>query len=165
MSRRLCSTIPLTLAQPVQLIYVATLLALLTQACAKISVCLLISVVANHGYPWNQHRVIHGLNQNRLFHANRILFCVIIVWFITGFFSVAITCAPGKSGAEQCLVGGPLYTYDNVMDLLTDLCLCIMPVAMMWKVQTSTEKKLQVIGLFGTRILSVGASDTCKQTM
>jgi hypothetical protein len=47
-----------------QITYAAALLALLTQAFAKISVSLLISVVANHGYPWSRNRVVYGLNQN-----------------------------------------------------------------------------------------------------
>ncbi len=39
------------------------------------------------------------------------------------------------------------------MIILTDIALCILPVAMMWEVQTSIRRKIIVMALFGTRLI------------
>jgi hypothetical protein len=39
------------------------------------------------------------------------------------------------------------------MIIVTDIALCLLPVAMMWEVQTSMRRKLIVVSLFGVRLL------------
>lgn len=39
------------------------------------------------------------------------------------------------------------------MNILTDIFICLLPIAMMWNVQTTAGRKVQVCVLFGTRIL------------
>ncbi|KAI5456625.1 hypothetical protein BGZ63DRAFT_395911 [Mariannaea sp. PMI_226] len=125
-----------------KLIYVSRILALFICGFTKISICLLIRQINNQG---------------RLHTANMILGAVILVWVITGFFTTVFQCPlPSPwivESRRQCPGYGPIVVYNGVMDILTDLALCILPVAMMWEVQTTLRRKIMVMSLFGTRII------------
>ena len=144
-----------------QLTFAADLLSLFVLACAKISVCLLISVITNQGYPWHHKRPVHGINQNHLFNANRLLFLFIIFCTLAGVVGVSVQSAMMHPGASQPLTlgsaswGGAMYLFNGVANIVTDLFLCLLPIAMMWKVQTCMAKKIQVVLLFGVRIVLV----------
>ncbi|KAG5796417.1 hypothetical protein H9Q69_004548 [Fusarium xylarioides] len=82
---------------------------------------------------------------------------VVIAWAISGVFATAFQCLmPEPWLAEnkaQCLNQGPIFLYNGIMIILTDVALCILPVAMMWEVQTSIRRKIIVMALFGTRLI------------
>lgn len=126
----------------VQLFYVSSILALAVAAGTKISLCLLIHSINNHG---------------RLNIATKVLFGVIVAWAISGIFAVAFQCSIPRPWAalslEECPNREAIFLYNGIMDILTDVALCVLPVAMMWKVQTSVHRKLLVTALFGTRIV------------
>ncbi|KAK8123101.1 hypothetical protein PG984_011771 [Apiospora sp. TS-2023a] len=142
-----------------KLTFAADLLSLFVLACAKISVCLLISVITNQGYPWHHKRPVHGINQNHLFNANRLLFLVIIFCTIAGVVGLGVQNAMVHPAANQPLTlgtsswGGAMYLFNGVVNIVTDLFLCLLPIAMMWKVQTCMTKKMQVVLLFGVRTI------------
>ncbi|KAK7966275.1 uncharacterized protein PG986_000552 [Apiospora aurea] len=144
-----------------QLTFAADLLSLLAQTCAKISVSLLISVISNQAYPWSHKQTVHGINQNHLFDANRLLFSLIILCSVVGVFGLSLQCGLGGVLAEpwpaaslgHCSWGGEVWMFNAVAGIITDLGLCVLPIAMMWKVQTRSTVKATVTILFGSRIL------------
>ncbi|KAF4460890.1 hypothetical protein FALBO_12326 [Fusarium albosuccineum] len=125
-----------------KLIYASRILALLVSASTKISLCLLIRQISNQG----------GLNL-----ANLILGGVVIAWAITGIFATAFQCPLPQPWLAisnvHCPSQGPIYIYSGIMNILTDIALCVLPVAMMWEVQTSPKRKAIVMALFGTRLI------------
>ncbi|TDZ48403.1 hypothetical protein CTRI78_v008175 [Colletotrichum trifolii] len=125
-----------------QLFYASSLLATAAAACTKLSLCLLIQSINNHG---------------RLHVANRSLFGVIAAWAVSGIIAEALQCSLpdpwAASSKRKCPGREGVFLYNGLMDMLTDVALCALPVAMMWKVQTSTRRKLMVVALFGTRII------------
>ena len=44
------------------------------------------------------------------------------------------------------------WTYFEIMNILTDTCLVILPLGVVWGVQTSLSKKASVLAFFGGRI-------------
>ncbi|KAK8852205.1 hypothetical protein PGQ11_014684 [Apiospora arundinis] len=140
-----------------KLTFAADLLSLFVLACAKISVSLLISVITNQGYPWHRQRPVHGVHHGHLFTANRLVFALIIFCTLVGIVGLSVQRA--MHPAHQPLTmgsaswGGAMYLFNGIADIVTDLLLCILPIAMMWKVQTSMNKKMQVVLLFGVRII------------
>jgi hypothetical protein len=125
-----------------KLIYASRILATMVMACTKISLCLLIRQIDNQG---------------RLNIANMVLGGAVVLCFVTGFFAVIFQCplpSPWLAVShESCPSRGPIFVYNGVMDILTDLALCALPVAMMWQVQTTIKRKVIVMALFGTRII------------
>ncbi|KAK7447854.1 hypothetical protein Landi51_06658 [Colletotrichum acutatum] len=125
-----------------KLFYASSILAIAIAASTKFSLCLLIHSINNHG---------------RLNLANKVLFGTIVAWGISGIFTTAFQCSlpqPWLAIAdEKCPVREGIFLYNGVMDIFTDVCLCLLPVAMMWKVQTTLKRKMMVIALFTTRIM------------
>ncbi|CAM1503634.1 Fc.00g012250.m01.CDS01 [Cosmosporella sp. VM-42] len=125
-----------------KLLYASRILALCVNACTKVSLCLLIRQIDNQG---------------KLNLANMVLGGAVILCFFTGFFATIFQCPlPNPWLAvshEHCPSRGPIFVYNGVMDILTDLALCALPVAMMWQVQTTVKRKIIVMALFGTRII------------
>lgn len=124
--------------------YASRILAIFISASTKISLCLLIRQISNQG---------------RLNTANMILGVVVIIWVVVGFFTIVFQCPlPSPwlaSSMDECPNFGSIYVFNGVMDILTDAALCILPVAMMWHVQTTMRRKAIVMALFGTRIMFV----------
>ncbi|KAF5642509.1 uncharacterized protein FTJAE_3666 [Fusarium tjaetaba] len=125
-----------------KLMYASQILRILVHATTKVSLGLLIRQIDRQG----------GLNT-----ANMILGGVVIAWAISGVFATAFQCPmPEPWLAEnnaQCPNQGPVFLYNGIMIILTDVALCILPVAMMWEVQTSIRRKIIVMALFGTRLI------------
>ncbi|KAH6869529.1 hypothetical protein B0T10DRAFT_501482 [Thelonectria olida] len=125
-----------------KLIYAARILSLFVAGCTKISLCLLIRQIDNQG---------------RLNMANLALGGIVLVWVATGFFATIFQCplpSPWVANSnDECPNYGPIFLYNGIMDILTDLALCVLPVAMMWHVQTTLRRKIIVMSLFGTRII------------
>lgn len=122
--------------------YSSRILALIVNGCSKISVCLLINQISNQG-------ILHK--------ANLVLGCVTICWVISGVFATMFQCPMPEPwlaiSSRQCPSLEPIYTYNGVMNILTDVVLCVLPVVMMWDVQTSARKKMIVTALFGSRVM------------
>lgn len=122
--------------------YSSRILALAVHGCSKISVCLLIWQISNHGL---------------LKAANLALGGLIIAWIVSGVAATIFQCPLPEPwlavSSGQCPSLEPVYIFNGVMNILTDVALCALPVAMMWDVQTSMNKKLIVMSLFGTRIM------------
>jgi hypothetical protein len=125
-----------------QSMYSSRILALAVLGCSKISVCLLIWQINSHGM---------------LRIANLVLGGLIIAWVISGVLATIFQCPLPEPwlavSSGQCPSMESVYVFNGVMNILTDVALCVLPVAMMWDVQTSANKKLIVTGLFGTRIM------------
>lgn len=111
------------------------------QAGTKISICLWISAITP---------------QYRLNLMNRILMGVVGIWAISGIFATAFQCnlpAPWRTSSDTlCVSVQGIYIYNGTMNILTDLAICVLPIAMMWRVHTTTTRKIQVCALFGSRI-------------
>jgi hypothetical protein len=122
--------------------YTSRLLALVVHGCAKLSVCLLIRQISNGGL----------LNV-----VNWILGAIIILWVVSGFAATAFQCPlpePWLAVSSGACPGlEPIYMHNGIMNILTDVALCLLPVAMMWEVQTTVQRKLIVITLFSCRIV------------
>ncbi|KAK7398668.1 hypothetical protein QQX98_011939 [Neonectria punicea] len=125
-----------------KLMYASRIMAIFISASTKISLCLLIRQISNQG---------------RLNTANTVLSVVVVIWLIIGFFTIIFECPMPSpwlaANKDQCPNYGPIYVFNGLMDILTDVALCILPVAMMWHVQTTMRRKAIVMGLFGTRII------------
>ncbi|KAM5344335.1 hypothetical protein ACJ41O_012872 [Fusarium nematophilum] len=125
-----------------KLIYASRILGLLVNATTKVSLCLLIRQINNQGL---------------LDMANKILGGTVIVWTVAGVFATAFQCPLPEpwlaTNNDQCPNQGPIFVFNGVMNILTDLALCILPVAMMWEVQTPIKRKAIVLALFGTRFV------------
>ncbi|KAF4441127.1 hypothetical protein FACUT_2895 [Fusarium acutatum] len=125
-----------------KLMYASRIFGILVHATTKVSLGLLIRQIDRQG----------GLNT-----ANMILGGAVVMWAISGLFATAFQCPmPEPWLAEnnvQCPNQGPIFLYNGIMIVLTDVALCILPVAMMWEVQTSRRRKIIVMALFGTRLI------------
>ncbi|KAG5657800.1 hypothetical protein KAF25_007833 [Fusarium avenaceum] len=125
-----------------QLMYASRIFGILVHATTKVSLGLLIRQIDRQG----------GLNL-----ANMILGGVVIAWAISGVLTTAFQCSLPQpwlaENGQQCPNQGPIFVYNGVMIIVTDLALCILPVAMMWEVQTSIRRKIIVMALFGTRLI------------
>lgn len=78
------------------------------------------------------------------------------IWTISGFFAIAFQCdlpSPWRVSDHACASMRGIYLYNGVINIFTDLVICILPIAMMWNVQTNMTRKVQVCALFGARIL------------
>lgn len=84
---------------------------------------------------------------------------IIMAWVVSGLFTLLFQChlpTPWLAvSKEQCPSRGSIHMYNGVMNILTDLALCLLPIAMMWEVQTTLRRKIIVVALFGTRIMYV----------
>lgn len=122
--------------------YASRIFGILVHATTKVSLGLLIRQIDRQG----------GLNT-----ANMILGGVVIAWAISGVFATAFQCPMPEpwlaENTTQCPNQGPIFLYNSIMIILTDIALCILPVAMMWEVQTSIRRKIIVMALFGTRLI------------
>ncbi|KAJ4162036.1 hypothetical protein BFJ63_vAg8492 [Fusarium oxysporum f. sp. narcissi] len=125
-----------------KLMYASRIFGILVHATTKVSLGLLIRQIDRQG----------GLNT-----ANMILGGVVIAWAISGVFATAFQCPMPEpwlaENTTQCPNQGPIFLYNSIMIILTDIALCILPVAMMWEVQTSIRRKIIVMALFGTRLI------------
>lgn len=111
------------------------------QAGTKLSICLLINAISP---------------QYRLLLVNRTLMIVTGAWVVSGFFAMAFQCDlpnPWELSDHACVSIQGIYLYNGLMNILTDLAICVIPMAMMWNVQTNKTKKIAVCALFGARIL------------
>lgn len=88
--------------------------------------------------------------------ANRVLLVVIVLWMISGSLFAALRCpilvTRDSFDSTGCRSRGPIL-YNIIISIATDLALCSLPIALMWGVQTAYIQKVQIIALFGARIM------------
>lgn len=127
-----------------QLQYAAAMLALLAVTSTKIALCLLIEHINNYG---------------RVKTAIRMFMCFLILESVIGLLAHAFRCSlptPWRASSPlACAAAQHIYLYNGVMDIITDVMLFILSIAMIWDVKTNTKRKSIVIALFATRILYV----------
>ncbi|CAG7558217.1 unnamed protein product [Fusarium equiseti] len=125
-----------------KLMYASRIFGILVHATTKIALGLLIRQIDRQG----------GLNV-----ANIILGGVVIAWAVSGVLTTAFACPMPHpwhfNNSTQCPAQGLIYFYNSIMIIITDIALCLLPVAMMWEVQTSIRRKMIVVGLFCTRLI------------
>jgi hypothetical protein len=86
----------------------------------------------------------------------RCFLVVVALWATSGIFALALQCRlpkPWLSAPGTCINQRALYNAIGITNVITDLTLVILPVFMMWKVQTAVKIKCQTVGLFGIRIM------------
>lgn len=129
---------------PKQSEYAASIFAIVSLACTKASVCLLIKQINSYG------RVCIGA---------KVLLGVVVVSSGTGLLGATFRCsmpAPWRAASETiCPSAKVIYLYNGIMDVVTDLLLCVLAIAMVWDVRTDTKKRATVIALFTCRIVLV----------
>lgn len=89
--------------------------------------------------------------------ANRLVVGLTVVWGLSGIFSIGFACGvpnPWRNrGDGICTARRSVQIYNSVMNIVTDLAICVLPIVMMWDVKTTLRRKIQVCSLFGCRIL------------
>jgi hypothetical protein len=86
----------------------------------------------------------------------QILLLVIALWTTSGIFALAFQCElpkPWISAPGRCIDQQAMYIALDTINIITDVALVVLPIFMIWSVQTSLKTKLQVVGLFGVRIM------------
>ncbi|KAK5165169.1 uncharacterized protein LTR77_009267 [Saxophila tyrrhenica] len=84
---------------------------------------------------------------------------VSIAWGVAATFTVAFQCGPerwvmGPSGANTCIDQYGAQIGIRLVDIVTDVALCVLPAVMMGYVQTGLQRKLVVSAMFGMRIIT-----------
>jgi hypothetical protein len=133
--------------------YAAEILAIFVNGLTKLSICVLIRQISNDG---------------SLRMANLALGGVIVGWIVVGLFTTAFQCPlPDPwlvDRAHRCSSRGPIFVFNGVMNILTDVGLCVLPIMMMWHVQAKLRKKVIVTALFGSRVLFVPLTFTSSNS-
>lgn len=82
---------------------------------------------------------------------------IIILCFISELFSTVFQCSLprpwGAVFAPDCPAIGPIYIFDAAVNIVTDLQIYILAVAMVWNIQSNFKTKCVVIALFSFRVL------------
>lgn len=125
-----------------KLLYSASLLGIVSLACTKTSICLLIQQINNYG---------------RLRTATRLVLGTILGTSFSGIIATAFRCAlpmPWQAGSPAACPGAaPIYLYNGIVSIVTDVQLCALSVAMVWHIKSDAKKKATVICLFNSRVL------------
>lgn len=127
---------------PAELQYAASLLAIAVTACTKISMCLLIKKINDHG---------------KLHYALNAFLALISIFFFSEILATTFQCpfpTPWLATSfEECPRIESVYAYVNISSIITDVFLCILAIAMVWEVQTARKPKAVIIALFTFRIM------------
>ncbi|KUI70580.1 hypothetical protein VM1G_05712 [Cytospora mali] len=122
--------------------YAASLLAIATVTCTKISMSLLIKRINDYG---------------RVRLANRAILGITLLSFISGVVATAFQCPLPQpwtaTNPSTCPGIVPIYLYSGIMSVITDVELCVLAVAMVWDIKMDLKKRYIVIALFSPRIL------------
>lgn len=87
--------------------------------------------------------------------ANRGLLLLVLACAVVAIVGVAFECAlptPWAIGAT-CRGYANAYLYNGITNMLTDVGLALLPIVMLWRVQTNHQVKLRIAVLFGSRIV------------
>ncbi|RAH60552.1 integral membrane protein [Aspergillus piperis CBS 112811] len=129
-----------------KLTYAAQLLLIPVLSLSKLSTCRLI------------HRLTPG---QRIRRANMITIIVVGIWTVFAVFATALQCRPRwEYLPSQCAGQGAINYPIIIINILTDLALVVIPLIMIWSVQMTLQKRLQIIASFTTRLVVVAVSIT-----
>jgi hypothetical protein len=110
--------------------------------CTKTSICLLIRQINDHGTFRTATRAVLG---------------VILATSFSGLLATAFRCAlpvPWQATSPSACPGAaPIYLYNGIVSIITDVQLCVLSVAMVWNIKSNAKKKATVMLLFNSRIL------------
>jgi hypothetical protein len=125
--------------------YVANLLFILTLAFAKASLVFLIV------------RLSPVQNTRRICYA---LLALVALWAIIYLFLFAFQCSLPRpwdnTSDDTCNISiSGLYYSFSATDMVTDLLVTLLPAYVIWNVQIPLRKRIAVIAVFGSRILSI----------
>lgn len=125
-----------------KLLYAASLLAVASLACTKTSICLLISQINNYG---------------RLRTATRLVIGIVLGSVLSSALGTAFRCSlpvPWQAASPSACPGArPVYLYNGIVSIITDVQICALSVAMVWNIKSDVKKKATVICLFNSRLL------------
>ncbi|OJJ42381.1 hypothetical protein ASPZODRAFT_53947, partial [Penicilliopsis zonata CBS 506.65] len=125
-----------------KLTYAAQLLLILALYLSKASTCLLVH---------------HLTPKRQITRASSILLAVITVWMVFALLGTALQCSSPRWEylPNRCAGEGAIAYPIIVFNIATDLALIIIPIVMLWTVQMTWQKRLQVISAFASRVLAV----------
>lgn len=90
--------------------------------------------------------------------VGRIILCLIATWGVATVFGFAFQCSlpqPWNNTTGVCQNQQALYYAAGAIDILTDIVLIILPVAILWGVQIQRKKRAIVMLVFVARLLWV----------
>lgn len=126
----------------VQIQYTTDILGVTAVFCSKIYMCFLIKAINYYGRMRTAIKVLSGL---------------ILSAFISGLFAVLSQCSLPEpwmaQNASQCPSAAGIHLFNGYINVTTDILLCILSIAMVWRLQSSDKNKYLIMALFNTRIL------------
>ncbi|KAI1204757.1 uncharacterized protein F4807DRAFT_446104 [Annulohypoxylon truncatum] len=126
--------------------YAANVLSVASQAMSKLSLVFYIRVLS----PINLHRA-----------SCWVLMGATLLWMLTSVILLLFQCSSPTFWdfiTNWCINRLAIWYYINVVNILIDICLIVLPVTVVWKLQTQFKRKLVVISCFTTRILTIAAT-------
>jgi hypothetical protein len=125
--------------------YVANLLFVLALAFAKAS---LVFLIVRLSPVQKTRRICYGL------------LALVALWAIIYLFLFAFQCSPPRpwdnTSDDTCNISiSGLYYSFSATDIATDLMVTLLPAYVIWNVQIPLRKRIAVIAVFGSRILSI----------
>lgn len=93
--------------------------------------------------------------------ATWIVIGFISCWGVMVFLTGLLMCTPIAFNWDQTIPGGKCadqratFMAVGVLDLVTDLCVFVLPLPMIWKLQVSIGNKISLFGIFGLGIMYV----------
>ncbi|EHA23250.1 hypothetical protein ASPNIDRAFT_125883, partial [Aspergillus niger ATCC 1015] len=122
-----------------KLTYAAQLLLIPVLSLSKVSTCRLI------------HRLTPG---QRIRRANLITMIAVGLWTVFALFATALQCRPHWEYLPSHCVGKGAVNYPIILiNIVTDLALVVIPLIMIWSVQMTLQKRLQIIASFSSRLV------------
>ncbi|KAI2950778.1 hypothetical protein CBS147322_5282 [Aspergillus niger] len=129
-----------------KLTYAAQLLLIPVLSLSKVSTCRLI------------HRLTPG---QRIRRANMITMIAVGLWTVFALFATALQCRPHWEYLPSHCAGKGAVNYPIILiNIVTDLALVVIPLIMIWSVQMTLQKRLQIIASFSSRLVLVAVSIT-----
>lgn len=116
-------------------------------ALTKISICLLIKRINNYGHI-----------QLATATASSVILATTLLGFVATMFRCGLPTPWRALNPSACPGARPISLYDGVTNVVSDILLCALAVAMVWDVKTHAKNKAVVISLFATRLSYVVAS-------
>jgi hypothetical protein len=88
--------------------------------------------------------------------TTHLLMIVIALWAVSSIILLAVRCGtsvPWSRDDDSCRSYSGVYIGIDVGNIVTDLVLVVLPMIMMWDLQTNMQTKIHVIALFASRLL------------
>lgn len=85
----------------------------------------------------------------------------LLIWTIASFFASAFQCTPPKTWlytSGKCFDQTTFWVAYAIIDMLTDLVIMCLPILLLYKLQLSMSKKINVCFAFSFRLLAIGCT-------